>query len=101
MSGREKDLQDACIDYLKSNGIYYINTHGNAFERRGRPDLYICYRGHFIGVELKRGAGNAPFPLQLKHLEEINRNGGIGIWITQLNQLTDLISSLGPLTADA
>lgn len=93
---REKDLQDECLGWLERKGIYAVNTHGNAFERRGRPDIYICYKGRFIGCELKRaGSGNRPSPLQEKHLREIEQSGGIGVWITSLRQLTDLLSSLG------
>ncbi|MEL7609517.1 MAG: hypothetical protein AAGU74_08410 [Bacillota bacterium] len=94
MSGRESDLQQRCIECLSAEGIYHVNTHGNAFERRGRPDLYICCRGRFIGVELKKGEDDVPTPLQLKHLREINDNEGIGVWITTLDELKDLISSL-------
>lgn len=94
--GREKSLQDDYIDYLTARKIYHINTHGNAWERRGRPDLYICYRGHFIGCELKRGAEESPTPLQFRHLREIRENGGIGVWLTSLNELKDLLNSLDP-----
>ena len=96
MMVHEKDLQDACIKYLTERRIYHVNTHGNAWERRGRPDLYICYQGRFIGCELKRGAEETPTPLQLKHLREIKENGGIGIWLTTLQELKDLLSSLDP-----
>lgn len=92
----EKSLQEDCLEYLEGRGIYCINTHGDAWERRGRPDIYICYRGRFIGCELKRGADNRPTALQLKHLKEIQNNGGIGVWITTLEQLKSLLSSLDP-----
>lgn len=92
----EKSLQDECLEYLESRGIYCVNTHGNAFERRGRPDIYLCYRGRFVGVELKRGGAYKTTPLQDKHLREIQKNGGVGVWITSLQQLIDLLSSLDP-----
>lgn len=90
----EKSLQDECIEYLTAHKIYHINTHGNPWERRGRPDLYICYKGKFIGCELKRGVEETPTPLQLKHLREIRNSGGIGIWLTNLQELCGLLSSL-------
>lgn len=93
---RESDLQDDCLKYLEGRVIYCINTHGDAWERRGRPDIYICHRGRFIGCELKRGAGSRPTALQLKHLREIRKNGGIGVWITTLDELKNLINSLDP-----
>lgn len=91
---REKQLQDKCVRYLTERGIYHVVTHGNAWERRGRPDIYICYRGRFIGVELKKGPGDTPTPLQLKHLREIEASGGIGVWLTSLEQLKNLLSSI-------
>lgn len=91
---REKQLQDECVRYLTERGIYHTVTHGNAFERRGRPDLLICYRGRFVGVELKKGPGDSPTPLQKKHLREIRESGGIGVWLTSLEELKDLLSSI-------
>lgn len=92
----EKALQDQCTAYLKGRGIYHVNTHGNAFERRGRPDLYICHRGRFIGCELKKDGQEYPSSLQDKHIREIKRNGGIGLWISTLEELAALICSLDP-----
>lgn len=91
MSGPEKKIQDDCLDWLKQQGIYHLNTHGNAFERRGRPDIIVCHCGQFIGIELKKGPGSVPDPLQQKHLREIRENGGIAEWVTSLE---DLISTV-------
>jgi penicillin-binding protein-related factor A (putative recombinase) len=91
---REKQLQDACVEYLEQRGIYHIVTQGNAFERRGRPDIYLCYLGRFVGVELKKGSGDKPTPLQQKHLREIRESGGIGVWLTTLDELKNLLSSI-------
>lgn len=91
---REKQLQDACVEYLELRDIYHVVTHGNAFERRGRPDIYLCYKGKFVGIELKKGAGDKPTPLQLKHLREITASGGVSAWLTSLDELKDLLSSI-------
>jgi len=91
---RENRLQKACTDYLTEQGIYHVVTHGNAFERSGRPDIYLCYKGRFVGVELKKGPGDSPTPLQQKHLREIRESGGIGVWLTSLEELKNLLSSI-------
>lgn len=39
------------------NNCYYVNIHGNGIQRAGVPDRLICYRGFFIGLELKRPDG--------------------------------------------
>lgn len=92
----EKSLQDQCLAYLKSRSIYHVNNHGSAFERRGRPDLYICHGGRFIGCELKKDGQEPPTSLQEKHLREIKRNGGIGIWLSSQEELIELLCSLDP-----
>lgn len=92
--GPEKRIQDQCLAWLKDHDIYNLNTHGNSFERRGRPDILICHRGRFIGLELKKGAESRPTPLQLRHLEEIRENGGIGEWITSLAEMIKLLEGL-------
>lgn len=96
---KEKILQDRCVEYLEERGIYHVVTHGNAFERRGRPDIYLCYRGRFVGIELKKGPGDSPTPLQQKHLREIRESGGIGVWLTSLDELKSLLSSIDSTTS--
>jgi len=91
---REKQLQDECVRYLTERGIYHVVNHGGSWERRGRPDIYLCYRGRFVGVELKKGPGDTPTPLQQKHLREIRESGGIGVWLTSLEELKNLLSSI-------
>lgn len=92
--GAEKTLQDQCLAYLQGRRIYHVNNHGSAFERRGRPDLYICHKGRFIGCELKKDGQERPTALQEKHLREITRNGGIGLWVSSLAELIELICLL-------
>ncbi|MCG3771816.1 MAG: hypothetical protein JW384_03012 [Nitrosomonadaceae bacterium] len=91
---KEKSFQDECEAYLTHLKVYHVVTWGNAWERRGRPDIYICHKGRFIGCELKKGTEEHPSPLQLKHLREIKDSGGIGVWITSLEELQNLLRSL-------
>ena len=41
----------------KKPNIYFFNTFGNAVQRAGLPDRIVCYKGRFIGIELKRPDG--------------------------------------------
>ena len=43
--------------------------------RAGIPDIICCYKGQFIGIEVK-DYGNGPSELQLAHGRQIVRAGG-------------------------
>ena len=45
----------------------------------GVPDLLLCIRGRFVGVECK-APGKKPTALQLKHGADIARTGGLFLW---------------------
>lgn len=55
---KEKKLQDKCIGYLKSQGIYYLNLYGDGFSGKGKPDLLTCINGRFVAFELKVGSND-------------------------------------------
>lgn len=73
-------MQRQCLKYVKDQAIkghpiLAINQHGNAFSSRGVPDIILCIKGKFIGVELKVG-DNKPTPLQVNYLNRIASAGG-------------------------
>lgn len=40
---------------LKDAGAYYFFPATGGYGRSGVPDIVVCYRGHFIGIECKAG----------------------------------------------
>lgn len=72
----EKTFENKVKLYLKEKGAYFIKTHGDRFSKVGVPDLIVCYKGLFIGIELKASNGK-PSELQLYNLREIEKSGGI------------------------
>ena len=72
----EKTFENKVKLYLKQKGAYFIKTHGDRFSKVGVPDLIVCYKGLFIGIELKALNGK-PSELQLYNLREIEKSGGI------------------------
>lgn len=52
-----------------------VKTHGGKYGKRGIPDLLICYKGIFVGLEVKR-PGQKPTKLQREHLAAIEAAGG-------------------------
>ena len=66
--------------YLDTINAYHVKQHGNRFTRSGVPDILICYKGKFIGLELKVDK-NKPSELQKYHIDKIKNAGGIGLVI--------------------
>lgn len=76
MSQPEARLQRAIQDELKRVGAFVFKVHGSEYMMAGLPDIVGCYRGIFIGVEVKM-SGNEASKIQLRRLQEIERAGGV------------------------
>ena len=85
MKKEETILQDKIRAYLNKHKIFHIRYSAQS-TANGLPDLIICYRGRFIGCELKTPDGE-PTDLQLKKLEAIRASGGIGILASSLQDI--------------
>ena len=65
-SRNETKIQRQIQGYLRNLGAYEFKVHGEIFMRAGIPDIICCYKGQFIGIEVK-DEGNKPSELQLAH----------------------------------
>lgn len=69
------------IAYLKrlqsdDRTLWWIKIHGGAMQKAGAPDLLILYRGHLLGVEIKRPGGSATL-LQRHTMDEMEKAGAV------------------------
>lgn len=70
---------------LKNRGAYYFYPVAGALgARAGIPDIIVCYRGWFIGIECKAGRGK-PTDYQLNQIDAIQKAGGIAFVVNELN----------------
>ena len=90
---REKNIENKIKSYLKSKGAYYFKHHGNQFSQVGVPDIIVCYKGKFIGIEVKNENGKTS-PLQDINLKMINDNGGIGIVARKVEDVSKVIDNI-------
>jgi len=90
---RESKLQQDCIKYLKSKGIYYINIHGGGWSAKGAPDLIACINGRFVAFELKI-ENNDMQPDQRIHMKRIEANGGLHYCPRTLDEFIQIIKEL-------
>lgn len=75
----EKNFENRVKKFLKEQGCWTLKTWGGGLQRSGIPDLLVCCKGFFIGVELKAPNGK-PSDLQLWNLMKISDAGGFG-WL--------------------
>lgn len=54
---------------------FFWKEHGGQYGTAGIPDIIVCYKGQFYGLEAKVGK-NQPTRLQAAMIEQIKRAGG-------------------------
>ena len=93
MTKPEKKLQDNCIKYLESKGIYFINKYGDGRTAKGAPDLYVCINGRFVCFELKVGENDLQDDQKL-HRIWIRRSGGLHYSPYTLSEFISIVEGL-------
>ena len=64
--------------FLDEVGAWHVKFMGNQFTKAGVPDLLVCIRGQFWGIELKTDVGRVS-DLQRLQLGKIEKAGGRAI----------------------
>ncbi len=69
--------------------------------RAGTRDIVLCWRGRFVGIELKAGRGRSS-PAQLETHEAITLAGGVVTVCKSLDEVSAFLATLGvPCRAEA
>lgn len=78
MSQRESKLSRKIMDALRAEGYFVFKVHGSEFMMAGLPDMIVCARGYFIGLETKlpEARGNVS-PRQSYVHSLIENSGGV------------------------
>ena len=89
----ERDIVFAIKMYLTSLGsdVFFWKEHGGAYGTSGIPDIICCYKGRFLGLEVKLPGGKLT-ALQHKALEKINAAGGIGRRVESVDDVKAVIA---------
>lgn len=75
----EKNFENKVKSFLKDSGCWFLKYWGGAaYTKSGIPDILVCCKGRFIGVETKAPKGR-PSDLQIYNLRQIDRAGGLAI----------------------
>jgi hypothetical protein len=94
--GIETDFARRVDKFLKSKeGLWFLNTYGNAVQRAGIPDRLVCYKGVFIGLELKRpdGKGKESVRQQIEG-SKIQQAGGIYRVVESIEEIEEILRNV-------
>lgn len=90
---KESELIKKISDYLKRvPDLFFWKEHGGMYGTAGIPDIIICYRGRFIGLECKVGK-NKPNVLQSLTIRRILQAGGYAMIVRTVEEVKQLISA--------
>jgi len=89
----EQQIQTKIKTWLESQGAYVIKVISAT--KAGIPDLIVCYKGLFIGIEVKRPSTKSNVSkLQKYNLDKIIACGGHSMVAWDLDMVKNFIGEL-------
>jgi len=85
----EQKIQAKIMEYLKSKGAYRVKIE--AASVAGVPDILVCYKAMFIGIEVKKSKSSQPTELQLENINMIRQAGGLADVVSSLPEVDCLL----------
>ncbi|MBC8377672.1 MAG: VRR-NUC domain-containing protein [Planctomycetes bacterium] len=71
----ESQIQSAILNFLRTLGKFRWAVKVEVCSERGVPDILCCYRGRFVGFEVKTAKGKISGPQRVQN-ERIRRACG-------------------------
>ena len=87
---KESSLQERSEKLIRSKGGYVVKVHVSAYQSQGTPDILVCYKGLFVGFELKVDE-NTLSDLQKIRIRQIRNAGGIAKGIYSLQEIEETL----------
>ena len=85
--GEEKRIENSIKHWLETNNCWLIKVQGGSNNpSTGVPDILACYKGRFIGIEVKTPTGRLT-KIQQYHIDQINKSGGIAFVATSIEDV--------------
>lgn len=91
----EKWVKAQVVKMLKELDAYYFYPVASGYMSAGVPDLVVCYKSHFVGIECKAGK-NKTTEIQDRNLIAIKKNGGIAVVVNEnnLDELKEMLHGM-------
>lgn len=78
----ENKVKKSCTDLLDKYGAYWFFPVMGGYGRSGIPDIIVCHKGQFLGIECKAGY-NKTTPLQEREIAAIHKAGGAAMVVRE------------------
>lgn len=77
-----ENIREYILSIEPSAHIYKV--YGSGYSKKGEPDLLVCFRGRFVGLEVKdpKNKSYGATALQIQRIKEIRNSGGIAAVVT-------------------
>lgn len=90
---KESKLEEYIERLMERKGIWQLARYQAQSNQNGLPDRLYLYKGYLLGLELKTDESE-PTDLQLRKIDEINKNGGIAIIVRNIETVEHLIGCI-------
>lgn len=95
--GPEKKIVNAIKHRLQERGAWVTKTHGSPYSS-GLPDLFACYRGRFMGIEVKTPKTlNTVSARQAAILAQIDSAGGFAFVASSVEEVDETLNYINKL----
>ena len=82
----EKDIEKKIRKAMENRGAFTMKLHGSPMSA-GYPDIIACYRGRFLGLEVKKpNTRHTVTPRQRHFLDAIAAAGGVTAVVTSVEE---------------
>ena len=72
---------------------FFWKEHGGQYGTAGIPDIIVCFKGRFVGLEAKVGK-NQPTKLQTATIDKIRQAGGTASVVRSVDDVRQIIEGL-------
>lgn len=87
----EREITHSIKSLLSQFGIWHFKHFGGLYAPKGIPDIIGCYKGQFIGIEIKVAGGRVS-PDQERVLQNINDAGGIAFVARSVDEVIEKLN---------
>lgn len=84
---------------LEAKGAFVFKVHGSGMMMAGLPDLIVCYKGNYIGLEIKTPTGVVSKIQEHTH-KKIRAAGGGAFVVRSVQEALDTLLTVDVLFAD-
>lgn len=95
MATPEGEIKDAICKYLRTLApdLWFYRAQGGAYGHPGVPDIVCCYRGRWVGLEVKTPTGRVS-GFQTQCREDVMSAGGVYEVVRSVDDARKVIEGL-------